>query len=366
VLDDYAPLRTLSDTTIAQQAMLFPTRPAPLYVQSSPLGLPDATGPAFQGSTYFAAPNPPYGAVFTYYLKDALKTQRDARREREKELDKKNADVFYPPFDSLKVEDRQETPAIVVTISDATGKPTRRFTAPTTSGINRVAWDLRLQPPDPVTGPPYTPDPDFPFGGGPVAPYVVPGTYQVTLSTRVNGKLTQIIGPQKFEVVGIDGPGTRTLATLAQQQKAAELNREALGLDAVINETLQRMPLFKRAIDETPTADTSLQRRVRDIQARLTDASEALNGDPTAARRQEPTPLSLLGRLGGAIYSGWSQTLQAPNAAQQTDLDVVRSKLDTITSQVRQLLEGDLKSLETDAEKAGVPWTSGRFPRPPA
>jgi photosystem II stability/assembly factor-like uncharacterized protein len=365
VLDDYAPLRTLSDTTIAQQAMLFPTRPAPLYVQSSPLGLPDATGPSFQGSTYYAAANPPYGAVFTYYLKDALKTLRDARQEREKEAEKKGSDIFYPPWDSLKVEDRQEDPAVVVTIGDATGKPIRRFTAPTSSGISRVAWDLRLQPPDPVTGPPYKPDPDFPFGGGPVAPYVVPGTYQVTLSTRVDGKFTTIAGPQKFEVVGVDGPGARTMATLAQQQKTAELDREALGLDAVINEALGRMPLFKRAIDETPTADTSLQRRVRDIQTKLMNASEELNGDPTAARRQEPTPLSLLGRLGGAIYSGWNQTLEAPNAAQQSDFDIVRSRLDTITAQVRQLIEVDLKGLEADAERAGVPWTSGRFPKPP-
>ncbi|HEY6219820.1 MAG TPA: hypothetical protein VIV65_07160, partial [Gemmatimonadaceae bacterium] len=319
VLDDYSPLRALSDTVIAQTAMLFPTRPAPLYVQSSPLGLPDATGPSFQGSTYYAASNPPYGAIFTYYLKDALRTRKEQRQEAEKALAAKGSDVLYPAWDSLKVEDRQENPAVIVTISDATGKPIRRFTAPVTSGITRVAWDLRLQPPDPVTGPAYTSDPDFPFGGPPLAPYVVPGTYQVSLSTRIDGKFTSIAGPQRFEVVGIDGPGARTVATLTQQQKTAELNREALGLNAVVNEALNRMPLFRRAIDETPTADTSLQRRVRQIQQRLMDVSEALNGDPTAARRQEPTPLSLLGRLGGAIYSGWSQTLEAPTAAQTSD-----------------------------------------------
>jgi hypothetical protein len=182
----------------------------------------------------------------------------------------------------------------------------------------------------------------------------------------VDGRFTPIAGPQRFEVVGIDGPGARTVATLTQQQKTAELNREALALNSVVNEALGRMPLFKRAIDETPTADTSLQRRVREIQTKLTDASEALNGDPTAARRQEPAPLSLLGRLGGAIYSGWSQTLEAPTAAQQSDFEMVQAKLNGLMTQVRQLIDVDLKGLEADAERAGVPWTSGRFPRPPA
>jgi photosystem II stability/assembly factor-like uncharacterized protein len=365
VLDDYSVLRGLTDVALAKDAVLFPTRPAPLYVQSSPLGLPDAVGPAFQGASYFAAANPPYGAVFTYYMKDSLKTRRAARQEAEKELAKKGSDIFYPPWDSLKAEDRQEDPAVIVTISDASGKPIRRFTAPATSGINRVAWDLRLQPPDPVTGPPYTPDPDFPFGGAPVAPYVVPGTYSVALSKRQDGVFTKLTDEQKFEVVGIDGPGARTMATLATQQRAAGLNREVLGLSSMVDETVNRIKVFKRAIDETPTADTSLQRRVRAVESKLLDAQESLGGDPTAARRQEPTPLSLLGRLGGAIYSGWSQTLEAPTPAQQADLDLVRSKFDAILTQVRTLIDVDLRGLEQDAEKAGVPWTSGRFPKPP-
>ena len=365
VLDDYSALRGLTEVAMAKEAVLFPTRAAPLYVPSSPLGLSDAIGPSFQGSTYYAANNPPYGAVFTYYLKDELKTRRAVRLEAEKELEKKNADVFYPPWDSLRAEDRQESPAVIVTISDPSGKPIRRFTAPVSAGINRVAWDLRLQPTTPVTGPPYASDPDFPFGGPPPAPYVIPGTYSVALSKRVDGVFTKLTDEQKFEVVGVDGPGTRTAATLASQQKAAELTREVFGLNNTINEALQRMPLFKRAIDETPTADTSLQRRVRALETKLIDEQEALNGDPTQAQRQEAAPQSLLGRVGGAIYNGWTQTLEAPTAAQQADLDLVRSKFDAIAAQVRQLIDVDLKSLESDAEKAGVPWTSGRFPKPP-
>jgi photosystem II stability/assembly factor-like uncharacterized protein len=366
ILDDYTPLRTMSDAALAGDFVLFPTRPAPLYVPSSPLGLPDAVGPAFQGAGYYMAENPPYGAVFTYYMKSGLKSRRERRQAAEKDLAKKGADVFYPPWDSLKAEDREENPAIVVTISDASGKPIRRFTAPSGSGINRVAWDLRLQAPNPVVGPPYTSDPDWPFGDPPAAPYVVPGTYTASFATRVDGVFTPIGEPQSFQVVAIDSARTTPMATLADQQRIADLERSVLALDQVVSEALGRMALFKRAVDETPTADTSLQRRFREMKTRLKDAVEAIGGEPTLARITEATPPSLLNRLRGAIGSNWGTTLEAPTPGQRAELQLVRSKFGAILAQVKQLIEVDLESLEQSAEQAGVPWTSGRFPKPPA
>lgn len=365
VLDDYSALRTMNDAALASSFVLFPSRPAPLYVPSVPLGLSDAIGPAFQGAGYYMANNPPYGAVFTYYMKTALKSRRDARQAAEKELAKKGSDVFYPAWDSLKAEDREEGPAVLVTISDEAGNPIRRFTAPSASGINRVAWDLQLQAPNPVIGPVYAPDPDWPFNGPPASPYVVPGTYQASFSTRVGGVFAPLGETQRFQVVAVDGTAGRIMATLADQQRIADLERSVLGLDQVVREALGRMTLFKRAIDETPTADTSLQHRVRAVTDRLKDAQDALNGDPTLATRNEATPLSLLNRLNGAIGSDWGTTLEAPNAGQRADLDLVRSNFGAILSQVRQLIDVDVKGLEQAAEQAGVPWTSGRFPSPP-
>jgi photosystem II stability/assembly factor-like uncharacterized protein len=366
VLDDITPLRTISDATLAKNFVLFPTRPAPLYVPSSPLGLgAEAIGPAFQGAGYYMAENPPFGAVFTYYTKSALQSRRERRQAAESALIKKASDVFYPPWDSLKAEDREEDPALVVTISDANGKPIRRFTAPATAGINRVAWDLRLQAPDPVTGPPYKPDPDWPFGNPPAAPFVGPGTYLVRFSTRVNGVFTPISETQPFQVVAIDSAPGRRIASLADQQGIAELERSVLGLDQVVREALSRMALFNRAIDETPTADTSLQHRARVMIDRLKDAEELLNGDPTATTRNETSPPSLLSRLGGAIGNNWGGTLEAPNAAQLAELDLVRGRLNAIQTQINQLINVDLRALEQSAEQAGVPWTSGRFPKPP-
>ena len=366
VLDDYTPLRTMSDANLAKNFHLFPTRPAPLYVPSSPLGLPDAVGPAFQGAGYYMAENPPFGAVFTYYMKSALRSRRERRQAADKDLAKKGSDVFYPAWDSLKAEDREESPAIVVTISDGSGNPIRRLYAPSGAGINRVAWDLKLQAPNPITGAPYQPDPDWPFGDPPAAPYVAPGTYRVSFATRIDGVFTPVGETQSFEVVAIDGPDARKMATLADQQRIAELGRSVFALDQVVREALNRMTLFRRAVDETPTADTVLQRRVRIMANRLRDAQELLGGDPTMSSRNEPTPPTLLGRLRGAVGSNWGATLEAPTPQQLAEIDLVRSRFGAILAQVKQLIDVDLSALEQSAEQAGVPWTAGRFPRPPA
>jgi hypothetical protein len=70
--------------------------------------------------------------------------------------------------------------------------------------------------------------------------------------------------------------------------------------------------------------------------------------------------------LRGAIGSNWGTTLEAPTPGQRAELQLVRSKFGAILAQVKQLIEVDLESLEQSAEQAGVPWTSGRFPKPPA
>ena len=62
----------------------------------------------FIGDRFFTAPNPPFGAVFTYYLKDELKTARKTRLDAEKEKQKKGEDTPYPSWDALRAEDREE------------------------------------------------------------------------------------------------------------------------------------------------------------------------------------------------------------------------------------------------------------------
>jgi hypothetical protein len=133
----------------------------------------------------------------------------------------------------------------------------------------------------------------------------------------------------------------------------------------LVNETLRRVAFLKRAIDETPSADTSLARRVRVVEQRLIDVREALTGDPTLARRQEATTPSLEGRLGTAISNSWGTSLAALNPSQTGQIELVRREFGAVLARVTQLVDVELKSLEDAAEHSGVPWTSGRVPKPP-
>src|SRR4029077_21024950 len=97
---------------------LLPVRKSLLYVPATPLG---SDGKAEQGESFFAAENPPFGAVFTYYLKSGYKALREQRRAREKDIKKSGGDTFYPPWDSVRAEEREEAPTVLLTVTDRQG-----------------------------------------------------------------------------------------------------------------------------------------------------------------------------------------------------------------------------------------------------
>ena len=46
-------------------------------------------------------------------------------------------------WDALRAEEKEDAPAVLLTVRDAAGVVVRRLQAPTTAGLHRVAWDLR-------------------------------------------------------------------------------------------------------------------------------------------------------------------------------------------------------------------------------
>jgi hypothetical protein len=232
-----------------------------------------------------------------------------------------------------------------------------------------VTWDLHYQPTDPVNGPPYQLDPDFPFSSAPVGPFVLPGTYTARLFTRVDGVLSPVGAPVSFAVVDADPPGSRrnprNAVVLGSELRYAELERSALGAAAYLNDLDGRLRFLRRAIDESARSDSALVRQVRTLQTKLLDVQERLNGDPTRGRRNESSPNGLLTRLQIALGQSRGSTLEAPTAAQTAQLDIVRTAITGILAEIRQLADVDVKSLESSAEAAGVPWTAGRLPQVP-
>ncbi|MFM8744637.1 MAG: WD40/YVTN/BNR-like repeat-containing protein, partial [Cytophagales bacterium] len=111
VLDDYSPLRHLKQTE-GKEAYLFPIKTSWMYVENSPLGI---RGKGFLGESLYAAENPKVGATFTYFFKEDLKTRKEKRQEEQDKLNKDNKDVFYPSYESLKEEEKEEAPYLLFT-----------------------------------------------------------------------------------------------------------------------------------------------------------------------------------------------------------------------------------------------------------
>jgi photosystem II stability/assembly factor-like uncharacterized protein len=99
VLDDYSPLRQIDEASLAEPAMLFPVKKALSYIPLRPIDSPAKNS---LGEAFYLAPNPPFGAVFTYYLKDALMSAAEARREAEKKLLKDGKPVTFAGWDALR------------------------------------------------------------------------------------------------------------------------------------------------------------------------------------------------------------------------------------------------------------------------
>jgi photosystem II stability/assembly factor-like uncharacterized protein len=168
VLDDFTPLRELAaeSSALAEDAHLYALRDAYSFSQTglSPAGTA-GIGPM---SGNWTAPNPPYGAVFTYSVSAAV-----------------------PDGETL-----------VLNITDEGGKQIRRLELVKTPGLRRIAWNLRGETPAaPATNAPAQ------VGGGrgqPAAPVAPPGRYRATLARVAGGKVTPIGQPQSFSVLPME------------------------------------------------------------------------------------------------------------------------------------------------------------------
>lgn len=356
ILDDYRALRDPVKDMQALEAKLFPVRDAWMYIPSAPGGGRDK---AFFGDRFYTAPNPPFGAVFTYYLKEEIKTLRKTRLDAEKEKQKKGEDTPYPTWEALRAEDREEAPAILLTVSDEDGNVVRRLTGPAAAGFTRVAWDLRYPVSDPASLEPKELDP---WDRLPVGPLAAPGRYTVTLAKRAGGSVTPIGEPQTFEAVPL---GTASLppadrkALLAFEAKTGRLQRAVLGAVRAASEAHTRIDHLKKALSDTPAAHARLLESLRAIETRLADLEIELNGDP--AVRREPLPPSIVERVQQIVNGHWDAT-SAPTATHRRNYDIAAAQFAPVLAQLRTLSRTDLERLEDEAEAAGAPWTPGRVP----
>ena len=358
ILDDYTPLRALTRQMLTSESQLFTVKNALMYIESRPYGL---KGKSFMGESFYTADNPPFGATFTYYLKESLKTKKQLRQEREKEMLKKKETPPYPTYEELRAEDEEETPSITLTVKDEAGNVVRTLEGPITKGMNRVAWDLRYAPLTPARLKPAEPDP---FTETDQSPLAMPGTYSVSMAKRVNGVVTELAGSKTFSasVLGDASlPAPDRDALVAFQQRVARLQRAVLGASRSVDEVKNRVEFIKQALLNTQAPTASLRERVDTLEANLADVTRLLRGDRTLSSRNEPTPPSIIDRVNGIVDDQWQST-GAPTQTQLDAYTIAGDEFTPVLAKLHTLVESDLKNIEAAMESVDAPWTPGRVP----
>jgi len=356
VLDDYSALRTSAASVAQAEATLFPVRDPWLYIEGDLWGTWGGAK-ASNGDNFWHAENPPYGAVFTYTLRDGLKSLAKTRREAEQKIEKEGGDTPYPSWDRLRAEDREDDPAIVFTITDAQGNVVRRMTGPSTKGLHRVAWDLRYPAPDPAQ---LTPPQGGLFSSVPVGPMVLPGEYSVTIGKRINGIVSPIAGSQSFTVKALENSpelAQDRAAVLAFQQETADLSRALGGAGAASRELRNKLNLFKVAVETLGTSNDAYRTRIQQIESMLDQADVALYGDRTVTSRNEPAARGIFSRVGQIRGWGWSH--QSPvTGSDKTALEIAKQEFATVLGSLRNA-EAQVQALEDELARQGAPYTAG-------
>ncbi len=358
VLDDYTPLRNFKKEDLTNPAMIYPVKDALMFIESMTLGV---RGKGFQGESFFTTPNPKVGAVFTYYLKDDIKTIKEKRREQEKEKIKKGEAPYYPSIDSLRLEDEQAAPHLLFTVMDESNNVVRRIKAPAKKGMNRIVWDFRYAPFGPIDFTQF--DESNAFSSPEVGYMALPGNYKVSLSKFDDGRYSELVASKPFKAVGLNNttlPATDKKALEEFSKKVGELRRVSAAADEYRSEQVNKIRYIKQAILETSSMPVDISKSILDLEKRLLDVNTKLNGDATLARREFETMPSINNRIGGIVNSLWSTTA-APTTTYINSYNIAVRQFTPVYNELKTIGEA-IRTIEDQLEKNKAPYTPGRLP----
>lgn len=362
VLDDYSSLRTVSKELLEKDAYLFPIKDALMYIPSG--------GHGAQGSNYFRAPNPEYGATFTYYIKDVPKTLKAERKQKEKALFKDGKPIPQPSLDALHEEELEKNPYLIFKIMDETGLVIRKITKPDSSGINRINWDLRYESTSPIVVDKFEPVSSGgsgrrrSSGSGILA---MPGKYKISLSMVVRNQEKELLAPTEFNVVPLNNttlPAKDRSELVAFQKKASELARTAYGAQRVAEDLVKRTESIKQALNNSAAAPFELLTKanlVSDDLDKILITIRGREGRGASAEENPPAPVSLNSRLSTMLFTSYNTTTNLTKN-QKVAYETLYEEIQPIIEKLKKIIDVDLKAIETEMDKLNVPWTPGRMP----
>jgi photosystem II stability/assembly factor-like uncharacterized protein len=345
ILDDLSPLRDLTPDLLKEEAKIFPVKDAWLYV---PRGVTVAPG-----ASEYRAENPPFGATFTYYLKDDIKSLKQLRKEREKKLDSSKSDIPFPGWEALEAEHNEDAPILVFAVKDETGKLINHVKAPAKKGIRRVSWDLRH-----ASGNPMEAEQDTKLEVGSRGFMVTPGVYSVSLYALNKGEVEQLTDAVSFLVKPLYEQVLEpaTPAEIEEFRKALESARLEYGAIAkAMEEATEQVKLFKNACFRMEGDAGELLEEVYQTEAEVQKLNVLLGGMKSKGEVGVQNPATLARRWN--VAGRGLSTTYGPTTMHKESLQAGIEEMKPIKEQVQIMKNATLPALEEKLRQAGAPIT---------
>lgn len=351
IFDDYSLLREVSEEQLSQEATLFTPRDAWWYVERPVLDFNE--GKASQGAAYYIAPNPPFGANFTYYLKDGYKTLEEQRKEAEKKFKEKDQAVQFPGWDQIELERRQPDPAIWLSIKDEKGNTIRRVEGSVGRGFHQVNWDLRY-PATQAINIDNLPDDE---SNAPQGFLAAPGKYTAVLMKEIDGKVAQLAEPVTFTVKQLHKgalPGSSNEETVAFWKELSDVQKEYSAMNLQMRNANKQLNALSIALKRTPEAPGELDEELYQIRQKLYDLDKQLNGNRSKSAVGEKTKPTVGERISIAT-TGTGYSTYGPTPTHEKSLDIAKKQMDVISTSLNQLTGVEIPGLEKSMLESGAP-----------
>jgi len=344
ILDDLTPIEKMDANVAGLALTFFPPRTATTW------SIRNRRWSA--GQKMFMAKNPPYGALLSYYLKEAVPPEAPKKESK----GKADADEEKSKSDSGEKKEGK----VKITVLDKDGKVVREFNGPGSAGVNRTNWDLRWNPPAEPT-PEQQEAIAAGFGQGPRGPLVEPGEYTLKIKAGEQEATQKVVAEEDARIMisGADRAARRdAIAQLYAMAKSTDKDRTTIqGIQTALKNAREQWkkdaekPKAPKIPEDIVKAADELQKKVDAVAEKLIREREGLgNAGPPFEWKPDPLPnqvQELLGDLDGFAA--------APGGQQKEKLAELTTLTTETSAKVKKLAEEDLPALNKKMNDAGVP-----------
>ncbi|MDN3204007.1 WD40/YVTN/BNR-like repeat-containing protein [Algoriphagus sediminis] len=343
ILDDYSPLREISEEMLEKDAHLFTPRDGYWYIPRNVVRQ--------MGDDYWSAPNPDFGVTFSYFLKEGMSTMKADRQKAEKEMG--DASIEFPGFDAIEAEMMEKAPELHIDIYDSEENLVQRVKAKNASGIHRMSWDLSMASQGVI-------NPERLRAGGFGGMMALPGTYSAKLVSFKDGEMTPMGEPVSFEIKplregALEGKSLAEIKSF--RAELVEFANELTLAETAFEDAQNQVQAMQVAVSRSGKTDAALVKDLHDAEMALKTLESKMNGNLAKRELQDNMAPTVTDRL-YAAYGGAMGTY-GPTGMQKEALAAGKVEFAPLKTELEQMTGTTIPSLAARVKALGAPPIDG-------